>query len=72
MLSSGTGQTESIIANSRRFKKRIIVNGISQVVPGYESAICIMLGIVWFAAVKFVVMSPEWVTTPDFIRSCER
>jgi hypothetical protein len=59
MLSSGTAQTESIIANARHLKKTVVINGTSKIVPGYETAMCIMVGFLVFTAIKFLVLAPE-------------
>jgi hypothetical protein len=59
MLSSGTAQTESIIAHASHLKKTVVINGTSQVVPGYETAMCIMVGFLAFTAIKFLVLAPE-------------
>jgi hypothetical protein len=61
MLSSGTSQTETIIANTKHFKKTVVVNGKSTVVPGYGDSMCMMIGIIAFTGIKFVVMLTEWV-----------
>ncbi|KAH9970543.1 MFS general substrate transporter [Lactifluus volemus] len=59
MMSSGTSQTETIIANTRHFKKTVVVDGKSTVVPGYGDSMCMMIGIIAFTAIKFVVMLTE-------------
>jgi hypothetical protein len=58
-MSSGTAQMETIIANAGRLKKTVIINGTSQVVPGYGTAMCIMVGIISLSTIKTVVMAPE-------------
>jgi SHS family lactate transporter-like MFS transporter len=59
LLGSGSGKMESILAGAKRLEKMIIVNGKSTEVPGYETAMCIILAIVIFASIKFLHFAAE-------------
>lgn len=61
MLGSGSGRIEGFLAGAEHLKKTIIVHGKSTKVPGYEAAMCIVLGITILAAIKFLHFASECV-----------
>lgn len=61
MLGSGSGEIETLMAGAKDLKKTIIDNGKSTVVPGLETAMCVITGLCILFAVQFLVMAPEYV-----------
>ncbi|KAH8978085.1 carboxylic acid transporter [Lactarius hatsudake] len=59
MLGSGSGEIEIILAGAKSLKKTVIVNGNTTVVPGYGTAMCIIVGLVTFFAIQVLLIASE-------------
>jgi len=59
MLGAGAGESVTLMAGANGLKKTRIINGNSTVVPGYETAMCIITGISILLAIVFLIIAPE-------------
>jgi len=59
MLGSGSGEIETLFAGAKRLKKTITDNGESTVVPGLETAMCVIAGLSVLFAVSMLFTAPE-------------
>lgn len=61
MLGGGAGEIETLMAGAEHLKKTVIIKGKSTVVPGYETAMCVVAGLTMFFAIQFLLMASEYV-----------